>query len=126
MKKKDVQLGGVYVAKVSGRLAPVRITRESPYGGWEAVNVKTGRSIRVRSAARLRRPVASKPLAIGTRVAVNIGQGLAKCTGTVVEARYDDGWLYRIEVADGDRCEDHRNEKGELWVCHFEVKPLPT
>jgi len=36
---------------------PVLITGESPYGGWDAVNTQTKRAIRVRSAARLRRPV---------------------------------------------------------------------
>lgn len=55
MKKAEVQIGGVYVAKVSGHLTTVRIDRESPYGGWDATNVATGRSIRVRSAARLRK-----------------------------------------------------------------------
>jgi hypothetical protein len=56
MKKADVQIGGTYVAKVSGNLVTVRIDRESPYGGWDAVNLSTGRSVRIRSAARLRRP----------------------------------------------------------------------
>jgi len=56
MKKQDVQTGSTYIAKVSGALAKVRITGTSPYGGWYAVNLATGRQIRVRSAARLRRP----------------------------------------------------------------------
>jgi len=34
----------------------VRITGESPYGGWRGKNLATGREIRIRSAARLRRP----------------------------------------------------------------------
>jgi hypothetical protein len=55
MKKHEITLGGVYVAKVSGRLTRVRIDRESPHGGWDATNIETGRAIRVRSAARLRR-----------------------------------------------------------------------
>jgi hypothetical protein len=54
MKKREVEIGGVYVAKVSGQLVTVRIDRESPYGGWEATNLSTRRSVRVRSAARLR------------------------------------------------------------------------
>jgi hypothetical protein len=57
MKKNDVETGATYVAKVSGKLARVRIERESPYGGWEAVNVDTGRRVRVKSAQRLRRAV---------------------------------------------------------------------
>ena len=54
MQKKDVHVGGTYVAKVSGSLTKVRIVSESPYGGWDAVNTATGRDVRVRSAARLR------------------------------------------------------------------------
>lgn len=54
MKKADVKIGGKYVAKVSNNLAVVRIDRVSPHGGWDATNVTTGRSIRVRSAQRLR------------------------------------------------------------------------
>ena len=56
MKTQDVQIGAIYIAKVSGVLAKVRVTGTSPYGGWYAVNLATGRQIRVRSAARLRRP----------------------------------------------------------------------
>jgi hypothetical protein len=54
MKKHEIEIGGVYVAKVSGRIAEVRIDRESPYGGWDATNLATCRAIRIRSAARLR------------------------------------------------------------------------
>jgi len=57
MKKNEITIGGVYAAKVSGKVVPVLIKGESPYGGWDAVNTQTKRAIRVRSAARLRRPV---------------------------------------------------------------------
>jgi hypothetical protein len=56
MKKKDVEVGARYTAKVSGVMAVVRISGESRYGGWDAVNEATGRAVRVKSAARLRRP----------------------------------------------------------------------
>ena len=56
MKKAEVQIGNTYIAKVSGVMAKVRITGESPYGGWRGKNLATGREIRIRSAARLRRP----------------------------------------------------------------------
>ena len=55
MKKQDVSIGATYIAKVSGVLAKVRIDRESPYGGWHGTNLTTGREIRIRGAARLRR-----------------------------------------------------------------------
>lgn len=54
MKKNEVEIGGVYVAKISGRLTHVRITAVSQYGGWDAVNVNTNREVRIRSAAKLR------------------------------------------------------------------------
>jgi hypothetical protein len=54
MKKAEIKIGGHYAALVSGRMAVVRIDRVSPHGGWEAVNVKSLRSVRVRSAQRLR------------------------------------------------------------------------
>jgi hypothetical protein len=57
MKKRDIEIGKTYLAKVSGNLVPVRITSESAYGGWNAVNTTTGREVRIRSAARLRRRV---------------------------------------------------------------------
>jgi hypothetical protein len=56
MKKQDVQIGSTYIVKVSGVLAKVRITGESPYGGWRGTNLATGREVRIRTAARLRRP----------------------------------------------------------------------
>ncbi len=61
MKKAEVQIGTTYIAKVSGVLAKVRITGASPYGGWVGKNLATGREIRIRSAARLRRPANEAP-----------------------------------------------------------------
>ena len=57
MKKAEVEIGATYIVKVSGKLAPVKITGQSPYGGWDGRNLDTRRDIRIRSAQRLRRPV---------------------------------------------------------------------
>jgi len=54
MRKAEVEIGGLYLVKVSGNLARVRITGESPYGGWVGVNTRTNREVHVRTAARLR------------------------------------------------------------------------
>jgi len=54
MKKNEVEIGATYLVKVSGRLTRVRLTRQSPYGGWVGTNLATGREVRIRSAARLR------------------------------------------------------------------------
>ena len=60
MRKNEISVGGTYVCKVSGRLVPIRVVQENPLGGWNAINIITGRGVRVRSAARLRRAVQSQ------------------------------------------------------------------
>jgi hypothetical protein len=57
MKKKDVQVGKTYIAKISNTLVPVRLDRESNFGGWEATNLKTKRQVRIKTAAKLRKEV---------------------------------------------------------------------
>jgi hypothetical protein len=54
MKKTQIEVGQLYVAKVSGKLAKVKIVGESVRGGWNAINLATKRDVRIRSAARLR------------------------------------------------------------------------
>ncbi len=54
MKKREVRVGQTYTVKVSNQLVPVRVTAESPYGGWVGMNTKTNREVRIRTAARLR------------------------------------------------------------------------
>jgi hypothetical protein len=63
MKHEQVQIGGTYVAKVSGRITFVRIDSENPHGGWDATGVTTRRKVRIKSAQRLRREVAPGELA---------------------------------------------------------------
>lgn len=58
MKQKDVKIGSYYLAKVSERVVIVRIERESPYGGWDALNTETRRMVRIKTAGRLRAQVA--------------------------------------------------------------------
>lgn len=57
MKKKDVQVGKTYEAKISGRLVPVRLDREYSFGGWIATNLVTNREVRIKTAAKLRKEV---------------------------------------------------------------------
>ena len=54
MKKDDVKVGGMYVAKVSDKLVTVRIDSTHSKGGWNATNTATGKRIRIKSARRLR------------------------------------------------------------------------
>jgi len=54
MKQHEIEIGKVYVAKVSDKLTKVRIDDVSPHGGWNATNLATGKAIRIKSPARLR------------------------------------------------------------------------
>jgi hypothetical protein len=54
MRKNEVKIGSVYTVKVSGKLAPVRITAQNALIGWEGINQNTNRHVRIRSGARLR------------------------------------------------------------------------
>lgn len=55
VKKDEVKVGGVYMAKVSGRVVPVEIkARSQNGGGWQALNRETGFYIHIKSAQRLR------------------------------------------------------------------------
>ena len=66
MKMQDVEVGGRYTAKVSGRIQIVRVVqiKEIPPASWSArqawrkliyaVNERTGKQITIRSAQRLR------------------------------------------------------------------------
>jgi hypothetical protein len=54
MKKSEVEIGKLYTAKVTNKLVQVRIEAESRYGGWDAINLATGKKIRIQSAQRLR------------------------------------------------------------------------
>ncbi len=53
MKKDEVKVGGMYVAKVSDKLVAVRIDSTHSKGGWNATNTATGKRIRIKSAQRL-------------------------------------------------------------------------
>lgn len=57
MKTNEIDIGGIYVAKVTGKLAKVRIERENVHGGWDATNLETNRRVRIKSARRLRQEV---------------------------------------------------------------------
>lgn len=58
MKNSEVQIGATYLVKVADNLVPVKLVREHPSGGWEGTSAKTGKTIRIKSAQRLRRRLA--------------------------------------------------------------------
>ena len=70
MLAKQIKIGGIYTAKVSGKLTSVRVvdirevTRSMGYGSrtatvYDCINVATGRGITVRSPQRFRSEVAA-------------------------------------------------------------------
>lgn len=65
IRKKDVKVGSYYAIKhtssPNGRLIVIKIEGESIYGGWNALNLKTGRLIRVKSNTKLRYEVVLNP-----------------------------------------------------------------
>lgn len=61
-KKADVAIGAVYVVRLHGGASTqVRIDGVCPYGGWYGTNLATGREVRIKSAAKLRKRVESTP-----------------------------------------------------------------
>jgi len=53
MRKSDVKVGKSYWANVAGSRVPVRIESTNPQGGWVGRSIKTGRTVRIRTAGRL-------------------------------------------------------------------------
>ncbi|GAB6185687.1 winged helix-turn-helix domain-containing protein [Thermopirellula anaerolimosa] len=68
MRRDEVQIGKLYIAKVSGKLASVRIDGENRHGGWDATNLATGKKVRIKSAQRLRGE-ADRPKRAGRKAA---------------------------------------------------------
>lgn len=77
MKKQDVEINSVYAAKVSGKLAPVRILSVGNFNanGWNGRNVTTGKKVFIKSAGRLR-----------FKLVFHDGQW-RKCVPAIVDAR---------------------------------------
>ncbi|KKM79440.1 hypothetical protein LCGC14_1349850 [marine sediment metagenome] len=77
MKKSEVKIGQVYSVKVSGSMAPVRIDRENPRGGWDGTNMKTKKAVRIKSAQRLRGKAASWPVKKSAKSADGVAETVA-------------------------------------------------
>ena len=53
MKKAEVKISGKYYANVSGNRTEIQIESEKASGGWNAINLATGKKILIKSAQRL-------------------------------------------------------------------------
>ncbi|MEE8384452.1 MAG: hypothetical protein V3S01_00860 [Dehalococcoidia bacterium] len=54
MRANEIELGGVYLVRVSGRDVPVRIMDTMSHGGWFGVTLESGRGTRILSAGRIK------------------------------------------------------------------------
>ena len=54
MKKSEVKVGACYAAKVGSGMGTVRIDRVNPQGGWDGMNLRTNRAVRIKTASCLR------------------------------------------------------------------------
>jgi hypothetical protein len=66
MKKKEVQAGRYYAIRhhkdPAHRLSVIRLDGDCSYGGYNATKLNTGRTIRIKSAAKLRFEVENDPI----------------------------------------------------------------
>jgi len=102
MKKANVTIGGVYAAKVSGKVVPVRIDAVTGRGGWTGTNQATGKQVRIKSARRLRGPWPKKD-----------GKGDAGADTTAAKKAKVDAWRKDIATRTQSDPEERRkqNEK---------------
>lgn len=89
MKAEQVEIGGVYVMKVTDKETQVRIDREHENGGWVGTNLSTNRSVQIKSARKLRRKVKG----------ASDDAGVAESVEAVEKANLAEG----IEVPGGER-----------------------
>ncbi len=147
MKNSEIQIGATYLVKVANNLAPVKLVREHPSGGWEGTSAKTGKTIRIKSAQRLRRrladaaPEAAKvPEATqeakaeigrdtGERGA-NVGQldGDAVATGKAMSLLDAAAHILSLGAGNPMRCKDIVNlaVKRQLWTPRKGKTPAST
>lgn len=61
MKSSQVKIGGVYLAKVSGKKKHIKILEVAGKGmrGWNTISLTSGRHIHIRSARRLRMEISA-------------------------------------------------------------------
>ena len=53
MKKADVKVGGEYYANVTNKKVVVRIDSTNTAGGWNATNLTTNKTVRIKTAQQL-------------------------------------------------------------------------
>lgn len=107
MKKNEVEVGEVYLVKVSGKLVEVKIVDESSFGGWIGRNLATGRKVRIKTAGRLRKRIGgrSSPAPRGGPAGPMGGPGAGPDPRLVREEPR--GWRYAT-------CAEHPGTRGSM------------
>ena len=85
MKKAEVKIGGKYYANVSGKRTEIQIESEKASGGWNAINLATGKKILIKSAQRLLGTVGARK----GRTKANTEATAAEAEPVTVEATND-------------------------------------
>jgi hypothetical protein len=93
MKKNVVKLGQTYAAKVSGEVVPVRLEKTNSHGGWDGVNLRSGKPVRIRSSQRLRGlwPKRTMPIVVEKDEAKADNKGVAETVAAVKNGNLAEG-----------------------------------
>jgi hypothetical protein len=86
MRQQDIKIGGVYTAKITDKVVPVRIDAENPNGGWDGTNLATKKKVRIKSPRKLRREVATEGDRNATSATSAKGEATAATKAKVPEA----------------------------------------
>jgi hypothetical protein len=87
MKQQDVKVGGVYAAKITDKVVPVRIDAENANGGWDGTNLTTNKKVRIKSARKLRGPATDPESAKDATTATTTPARAKKKTRTTGKAK---------------------------------------
>lgn len=72
MKMNEVKIGETYGAKVTGKPCLVKILGGNRHGGWDAINLATNKTIRIKSAQRLNRVLDKRGFATKTHTPAKV------------------------------------------------------
>jgi len=114
MKKSDVKVGGVYAAKVTNKVVPVRIDTENAHGGRDATNQSTGKKVRIKTAQRLRGPWPKKTMPIVAESGSDKAndKGIAETVAAVEKGNLADGVTVPRSTRDAKTAKDAKKSPG--------------
>lgn len=114
MKKSDVKIGGLYAAKVTNKVVPVRIDAVNPRGGWDATNEATGKKVSIKSAQRLRGPWPKKAMPIVAESGSDKAndKGIAETVAAVEKGNLADGVTVPRSKRSAKTAKDARKSPG--------------